>query len=59
MGFAQELINEIKYKDFLDRQKQKRLVEQEVEEELSLAIQQELEGNLGLMCAQKLIDSVK
>lgn len=60
MGYAQDLLDELEYGEFLERQEQKNLVEQEVEESLRDAIQQELDGTVDYnRSAQRLIDISK
>jgi len=58
MGFAQNLIDELEYEDYVDKFEHEEKIEKEVEEELSVAIEQEMSGKLSHYCAQRLIDSV-
>jgi len=63
MGYAQDLIDEVRLEEDTVEEKHDEYgkwspqVEEEVEAELCIATQQELEGNLSSVCAQKLIDS--
>ena len=61
MAFAQDLLDEISQEERDERYERiviRKNEELQVQEELYLALQQELEENLSPECAQALIDSV-
>jgi len=60
MGYAQDLLDELEWEEYLEEKKEKESFEKEISEELEMSIEQELSGKMNYYkSAQRYLNNVK